>query len=242
MQADLKTFAALQVYGMSVLTLATDCTTEGVTDLQLLTPEFVAHQFRRVTADIAPAAIKTGMLFSAEIIEQVDALLSAIDHDRIIIDPVMTTRRGERLLSDDAEAAMRALVGRARIVTPSLPEAGRLVQRSISSSAEMIAAAKQIHRELGARHVVITDGHGTTDTAADCWFDGEAIRWLEADRLPFAVHGAGDAFSAAATAHLGMGYDVERALDGAKAFVTEAIRNATPRGQGNRPLAYSLAR
>ena len=235
--ADLKTFAAHGTYGMSVLTVATDCTTEGVTDVHALPPAFVRRQLERVVDDIPPAAVKTGMLFNTAIIETVAQAAADLDLMPLVIDPVMTTRRGEPLLSEDAEAALRTLIGKATVTTPSLPEAERLVGASIQSRADTEAAARAIHDRLHPAHVVITGGHASDETAADCWYNGDTIQWLEADRQPYAVHGGGDTFSAALTAGLAQNLEVEAALRRAKRFVTRAIRQAPPRGAGHRPLA-----
>ncbi len=235
--ADLKTFAAHGTYGMSILTVATDCTTEGVTDIHALPPAFVRRQLERVVDDILPAAVKTGMLFNAAIIATVAEAASDLDLVPLVIDPVMTTRRGEPLLSEDAEAALRTLIGQATVTTPSLPEAERLVGASIQSRADTEAAARAIHERLHPAHVVVTGGHASGSTAADCWYNGNTIQWLEAERQPYAVHGGGDAFSAALTAGLAQNLAVETALQRAKQFVTKAICQAPPRGAGHRPLA-----
>lgn len=241
MQADLKTFAALGTYGMSVLTVITDCTTEGVADLQPLSASFVARQLDRAATDLRPQAVKTGMLFETGIIEAVTETVERQGLSPLVVDPVMTTRRGESLLSSDAVAAMRQLVGRATLVTPSRPEAEELARMSVNSRLEVEEAAETIHDRLGPNHVFITGGHGDGKRAADLWFDGETGTWLEKKREPYAVHGAGDSFSAAVTAGLASGLKVETALRAAKAFVTEAIRSAPSRGEGNRPLAHHEA-
>lgn len=235
--ADLKTFAAHGTYGKSVLTVATDCTTEGVTDVHALPPAFVRRQLERVVHDIPPAAVKTGMLFNTAIIKTVTHADADLDLMPLVIDPVMTTRRGEPLLSNDAEAALRTLIGHATVTTPSLPEAERLVDISIQSRADTEAAARAIHDRLHPAHVVITGGHASDETAADCWYNGDTIQWLEAERQPYAVHGAGYAFSAALTAGIAQNLHIDVALRRAKQFVTRAIRMAPPRGAGHRPLA-----
>jgi hydroxymethylpyrimidine/phosphomethylpyrimidine kinase len=237
-QADLKTFAALDAYGASVLTLATDCTTAGVDDLHLLPPDFVARQLERVASDLQPDAVKTGMLFDAEIIERVTPTFDRLDLAPLVVDPVMTTRRGETLLSPDAVAAMRELAGRALVATPSRPEAAELAQMDVRTRSDVERAAQAIHEDLGPAHVVVTGGHADGDVAADCWFDGAEVRWLEAERQPYAVYGAGDTFSAAVAVGLAAGGSVGRTLPRAKTLVTQAIRHAPDRGHGLRPLAH----
>jgi len=238
LQADLKTFTVLGAYGMSVLTLATDCTTEGVKDHHLLPVEFVVRQLERVAADVCPRATKTGMLFDEVLIEAVADAVDRLDFDPLVVDPVMTTRRGEPLLSPDAVAAMSRLVEHATVVTPSRPEAEEFSDMSVDTRREAERAARAIHERLGPAHVVITGGHTDGDTAADCWYDGHDVHWLEAERQPYAVHGAGDAFSAAITVGVASGLAVEPAIQHAKTFVTEAIRRAPDRGRGHRPLSH----
>ena len=241
LQADLKTFAALGAYGMSVLTLATDCTTEGVDDLHLVPSGFVIRQLERVVQDVPPRATKTGMLFDADLIEAVTEAIQQLDAGPLVVDPVMTTRRGEALLSPDAVAAMRQLIGHATVITPSRPEAAELAEMDVHTRGDAERAARAIHEDLGPTHVVVTGGHAGGDVAADCWFDGSEITWLEAERQPYAVHGAGDTFSAALTVGVARGLDVEPALQHAKRFVTEAIRHSPERGRGHRPLAHTCA-
>ena len=247
LQADLKSFAAMGVYGMSALTVATDCETQtGVEEVHALPPAFVRRQVDRVCADITPAAVKTGMLFEEEIIRTVAEAARAhgVSQDGstpLVVDPVMTTRRGERLLSDGAEAALvEALLPLATVVTPSLPEAERLVGRTVRTRKAMRQAAEAL-LDLGAgagpAAVIITGGHLDADTkAADLLFDADGMVWLEAKRVPRTLRGAGDAFSAALAAGLARGLDLRAAADRAKTFVTGAIREAPERGRGDRPL------
>ena len=241
LQADLKTFTALGAYGMSVVTLATDCTTEGVEDLHLLPSNFVIRQLERVVQDVPPAATKTGMLFDAELIEAVTEAIQRLEVGPLVVDPVMTTRRGETLLPPDAVAAMRHLIGHATVITPSRPEAEVLAEIDIHARSDVERAARRIHKHLGLAHVVVTGGHDDGEMASDCWFDGSTTTWLEAERQPYAVHGAGDTFSAALTVGLAHGHAIEPALQRAKRFVTEAIRHAPARGHGHRPLAHAWA-
>lgn len=240
MQADLKTFAACGVYGMAALTVATDCNTaEGVTQVEALPPAFVRRQIDRVCADIPPRAVKTGMLFSQEIIRVVAEAAARHAFTHFVVDPVITTRRGERLLSDGAEAALvEALLPRAAVTTPSLPEAARLADFPVETRADMARAAEAIHA-LGAAAVVVTGGHLADDRAADCFFDGRDTVWLEAERVPQQMHGAGDSFSAALAAGLAQDLALPAAVRRAKAFVTGAVQHAPGLGRGNGPLGHA---
>jgi hydroxymethylpyrimidine/phosphomethylpyrimidine kinase len=238
LQADLKTFAALNAYGMSVLTLATDCTTEGVDDLHVLPPESVIRQLERVARDVRPQALKTGMLFDADLIAAVTAAIDHLDLAPLVVDPVITSRRGETLLAPEAVAAMRSLTGKALVVTPSRPEAEVLADRGIDSRSDAEQVARTLHERLGCPHVVITGGHDEGAEAADLWLDGTETQWLTAERQPYPVHGAGDTFSAALTVGLAEGCPVGSSIRRAKAVVSAAIQHAPDRGEGHRPLAH----
>jgi hydroxymethylpyrimidine/phosphomethylpyrimidine kinase len=238
-EADLKTFQALGAHGMSALTLATDCTTRGVEDIEVLPPAFVTRQIERVARDIAPAACKTGLLYDEAVIEAVTGAVDRLGLGPLVVDPVLTTRDGTPFLSAGATDAMRRLVGRARVATPSRPEAGVLVERTIRSREDVEAAARAIQRSFGPEHVVVTGGREEADTAADFWLAGDGTKtWLEAGREPVDIYGAGDAFSAALVVGIARGASVEAAVGRAKAYVTAAIRRAPPRGRGPRPLAH----
>jgi len=177
LQADLKTFAARGVYGMSALTVATDCETlDGVQEVQPMPPAFVRRQIDRICTDIPPQAVKTGMLFSEAIICVVAEAVRDLPH--LVVDPVMTTRRGERLLSDGAEGALtRELLPWATLVTPSLPEAERLTGQRVVSRSDMEEAAAEI-LALGPGAVCVTGGHlkeggpptaSSTETTSSGW-------------------------------------------------------------------------
>ncbi len=244
LQADLKTFQALDVYGMSVVTVVTDCATdEGVQAVHEVPPVFVARQIERVCRDIPPGAVKTGMLHRTAVIEAVAEAAQRLVFPAFVVDPVMTTRRGERLLSDGAEHALvERLVPLATVVTPSLPEAERLTGLRVRSRAAMERAAEAL-LALGARAVVVKGGHlGDDQHAPDFFHDGSEGRWLEARRVARVMHGAGDTFAAAITASLARGRGLGEAVDDAKRYVTGAIRHAPDLGHGNGPLAHAWRR
>lgn len=240
-QADLKTIAALGAYGTSALTVATDCETlSGVQRVEPFPAAFVARQVERVAADIPPDAVKTGMLYDEAIIRAVAGAVAALGAP-LVVDPVATTRRGERLLSDGAEAALVAtMLPLATVVTPSLPEAARLTGLPVGSAAEIERAAVQL-LDLGAQAAVVTGGHGDGPVAADCFAWPGGVEWLRADRLPRAMHGAGDTLSAAVAVGLARGLTVPDAVSQAKAYVTGAIQHAPALGRGNGPLAHGWA-
>jgi len=243
-QADLKTFAAHGVYGMSALTLLTVGNTEGVRRVVPVAPGDVVAQFVAVVEDIPPSAVKTGMLGDVATITAVAAMLArwrAAHPLALVVDPVMRTRRGDVLLPPGAEAAVaERLVPLATVLTPNVPEAERLTGRAVRGRDDMAAAARALHA-MGARHVVIKGGHfETSPVAVDCYFDGRAVRWLEAPRIATRhTHGAGCTFAAAITAGLALGWDVPASVERAKAYVAGAIAAAPGLGRGRGPLDHA---
>ncbi len=246
MQADLKTFAAFGVYGMAALTLATVGDTGGVQEVVLLDPGFVARQVRTAGADVPLAAIKTGMLATAAIIEHVSAALRGVGAGGlggapVVVDPVMCTRLGDVLIAPDAEAALaRELLPLALVVTPNAPEAARLAGRPVHTSADLAEAARAIHA-LGVPHVLAKGGHLEEDgLARDCFFDGRSVEWLEAPRRRGqALYGAGCTLSAALAASLARGMSIGDAVVHAKRYVSGALLAASCRGAGALALDHA---
>jgi len=245
-QADLKTFAAFGVYGMAALTLATEGDTAGVRDVVVLDPAFVARQVRTACADIPPAAVKTGMLATAAVIEHVAAALREVGVGGatgrpLVVDPVMCTRKGDVLIAPDAEAALaRALLPLALVATPNAPEAARLSGRPVRTAADLADAARAIH-DLGVPHVLAKGGHlEEGGIARDCYYDGAVVTWLDAPRREgVAVHGAGCTLSAAVAAALALDDDVATAVARARRYVAGAILAAPRRGGGALPPEHA---
>jgi hydroxymethylpyrimidine/phosphomethylpyrimidine kinase len=238
-QADLKTFAALGVYGTSAITAVTAQNTLGVAGVHVVPAEFVTLQIETVVSDIGCDAVKTGMLATAAIVEAVTAAVESLDLPNLVVDPVMVAKGGNRLLSDDAVHAMRtALVRLARVVTPNLPEAEVLTGLNIGSVDDMRLAGERL-LALGARAAVIKGGHLEGDEATDLLVTADGIVVLTAPRLRVAnTHGTGCTFAAAITAHLATGAPLEAAVRGAKAYVTEAMRHGPAVGAGHQPLGH----
>ena len=236
-QADLKTFAALGVYGLSALTAITAQNTLGVRMAEDLAPELVEAQIDAVLEDIGADAAKTGMLSSPLIIEAVAGRVRKWDL-RLVVDPVMRAKSGDPLLRPEAVATLRAqLLPLAEVVTPNLPEAEALTGRRIETLDDMRAAASAIFA-LGPRHVVVKGGHRTTEPV-DIYFDGKRCLELRAERLQTPhTHGTGCTFSAAITALLARGMPVEEAVAGAKHYITGAIRHAPGLGHGHGPVGH----
>jgi hydroxymethylpyrimidine/phosphomethylpyrimidine kinase len=234
-QADLKTFSALGVFGMTAITAVTAQNTVEVTDVVEIPPESVARQIDAVVTDIGVDAAKTGMLSSAVIIEAVADRIRHHGITRLVIDPVMISKAGARLLRPDAmEALRRTLLPLALVVTPNLHEAGELIGRAVRTAGEMETAARLLY-DLGPRYVVVKGGH-LAGAAADVVYDGTRTEWLEAGRIATPnTHGTGCVFSAAITAWLARGKDVLPAIRAAKEFITRAIEGALPLGRGHGP-------
>jgi len=237
-QADLKTFAALGVYGTSAITAITAQNTRGVFAVQEIQPGVVAAQIDAVMDDIRPTAAKTGMLFSSRIIEAVADRVRARRLANLVVDPVMIAKSGDPLLQAEAVTALKeVLLPLALVVTPNLPEAETLVGKTITTDAEMRAAAEEI-AGLGPRYVVIKGGHRPGD-AIDLVYDGVDFQTLSAPRIETPhTHGTGCTFSAAITAGLAEGRDVVAAIQRAKEYLTGAIARGYPIGSGHSPVHH----
>jgi hydroxymethylpyrimidine/phosphomethylpyrimidine kinase len=234
-QADLKTFAALGVFGMSVITSVTAQNTVGVQGVHDLPPEFVARQIDSVLEDIGVDAAKTGMLSSARIVEIVAAKVAAHRVERLVVDPVMVAKSGAPLLRPDAvTAVIEHLLPLALVVTPNLSEAQALSGVPVAGLDGMRESARRIHG-LGPKHVVVKGGH-LPGRAVDLLYDGRSFVELDAERIDTPhTHGTGCVFSAAIAAGLAKGRAVPEAVAEAKRFVTAAIRHALPLGKGHGP-------
>ncbi len=237
-QADLKTFQALGVYGTSTLTAITAQNTVGVTAVHEIPNGIVAAQIDAVVGDIGVDAVKTGMLSNAEIIGTVAERIRAWHLDRLVVDPVMVAKSGDRLLREDAvQALIRELLPLALVLTPNLPEAEVLVGRPLNTEDEIRQAANEIVA-LGARAVLMKGGH-RPGMARDLLFDGQTFHVFESERIDTPnTHGTGCTLSAAIAAGLASGMDVVDAVGSAKRYLTEAIRQATPLGSGHGPVAH----
>jgi len=234
-QADLKTFAALGVFGTSAITSVTAQNTVGVQGVHDLPPEFVGRQIDSVLEDIGIDAAKTGMLSNAAIIEVVATTVKAHAIRRLVVDPVMVAKGGASLLQPDAvKTLITRLLPLALVVTPNVPEAEVLWGQTIAGFAEMHEAARWIH-DLGPRYVVVKGGH-LGIRAIDLVYDGSTFTMLDAERIDTPhTHGTGCVFSAAITAELAKGSPVPEAIATAKRFITAAISHGFQLGKGFGP-------
>jgi hydroxymethylpyrimidine/phosphomethylpyrimidine kinase len=237
-QADLKTFAALGVYGTSVLTAITAQNTLRVTAVYELPPDMVAAQIEAVVSDIGADAVKTGMLSSSAIIRRVAEEIERHGLGNLVVDPVMVAKSGDRLLREDAVEALKTrLLPLATVVTPNIPEAQVLTGRRIASLKEAREAAREIVA-MGPKAVVVKGGH-LPGPPVDLFYDGREFQEFNAPRLETrSTHGTGCTFASAIAAGLARGMALPDAVAQAKEYVTEAMRNAFPIGGGHGPLNH----
>lgn len=239
-QADLKTFQELHVYGMSALTAVTAQNTLGVNGVYPITAEGVAKQIDAIAEDMGTDALKTGMLFSAEIIKTVSEKIRQYQWEKVVVDPVMIAKGGASLLQQEAVSAMKEyLFPITYIVTPNIPEAEVLAGIRIITEEDKKEAARILHH-LGARNVIIKGGHDKDEqTAVDLLFDGKDFFVFESKRYHTEnTHGTGCTFSAAITAELAKGKSIYDAVDIAKKFITLAIEKDLKIGKGHGPTNH----
>lgn len=241
-QADLKTFAALGVYGTSALTAITAQNTIGVMAVQALSADLVTAQIEAVAGDMRLDAVKTGMLANGAVVEAVAAAIASLDLPSVVVDPVMIAKSGDRLFDEEALAALKSeLLPRARVVTPNVPEAEVLAEMRIATLDEAREAARRIHK-LGAAAVVVKGGHLPGDEAIDLLFDGRTFTEFRAPRIDTRnTHGTGCTFASAIAAHLAHRRELPDAIRMAKGYVTGAIEHGLAIGQGHGPLNHFWA-
>ncbi|WP_315758381.1 MULTISPECIES: bifunctional hydroxymethylpyrimidine kinase/phosphomethylpyrimidine kinase [unclassified Bradyrhizobium] len=241
-QADLKTFAALAVYGASVLTALTAQNTKGVTGVHLVPPDFVTAQIDAVFDDLAVGAVKIGMVAQAPIADAIAASLARWTPSHVVLDPVMVATSGARLLPEDAiDALRRGLIPRASLITPNLPEAAALLDEPVATSDETIAAQGRRLLALGCPAVLIKGGHGQGADSTDYLITADACIALASPRVATKnTHGTGCSLSSAVAAGLAKGESLEAAVRNAKAFISGAIAAADrfTVGHGHGPVHH----
>jgi hydroxymethylpyrimidine/phosphomethylpyrimidine kinase len=241
-QADLKTFAALGVYGASVITALTAQNTAGVSAIHQVPPEFVTAQMDAVFSDLSIGAVKIGMVAQAGTIEAIEAGLTRWSPKHVILDPVMVASSGDRLLAPEAVAALRSkLIPRASLITPNLPEAAALLDEPIAEGEAAIESQGKRLLELGCSAVLIKGGHGQGAESIDYLITAKAIVALAAPRIATKnTHGTGCSLSSAVAAGLAKREEMEMAVRNAKAWVSAAIAAADRLGvgQGHGPIHH----
>jgi hydroxymethylpyrimidine/phosphomethylpyrimidine kinase len=239
-QADLKTFAAHGVYGLSAITAITAQNTLGIRACDAVSAGLVAAQMEAVASDIGVHAAKTGMLVNAAIVEAVVAAIDELGIPLLVVDPVMAATSGEPLADDNAVDAMRSqLLRRAFVVTPNIPEAEALSGISIPTEDARREAARRI-MALGPTAVIIKGGHFPSPDIVDLMYDGHGFFEFRTRRLAGSSrHGTGCTFAAAVTAHLALGHPLSYAIQHAQQYMAGAIRAAPALGRGPGPMDHS---
>ena len=239
-QADLKTFAAFGVYGASAITAITVQSTRGVESATPLEADLVTAQIEEVAGDLAIDATKIGMLATAAIVEAVAATIKELELPLVVVDPVLVSTSGTRLLDDDGVRALcTELLPVARVVTPNVPEAEALTGMRVDSLAAARDAARRLHK-MGAAAVIVTGGHGEWEQdVVDLLFDGHQFHELRTTRVRAReTHGTGCTFASAVAAGLALGQPLAEAAASAQQYVAGAIAHAPGIGHGRGPLNH----
>jgi hydroxymethylpyrimidine/phosphomethylpyrimidine kinase len=238
-QADLKTFQAHGVFGMSAVTAVTVQNTQKVYDIQEIDPKIVHDQITCLFDDIEIHAVKIGMVSSVELIQAIAKALRSVQPPAIVLDPVMISKSGFRLLKTDAQAALvRYLFPLAQVVTPNIYEAQALTGYTIQDIEDMKTAALDILK-LGAKKVVVKGGHLGKEQATDIVYDGRDFVALQRHRVDTKnTHGTGCTFSSAIAANIALGKPFFEAVTLAKAYITGAIKHAVSIGKGHGPTHH----
>ncbi|HBE78330.1 MAG TPA: bifunctional hydroxymethylpyrimidine kinase/phosphomethylpyrimidine kinase [Firmicutes bacterium] len=237
-QADLKTFSAHGVFGMSVIVSVVAENTSRVIDIQDISPDMIRKQIDAIFEDIGADAVKIGMLSGPRCMEAVAEKLHEYNPSNIIIDPVMIAKNGCPLMNPDAITTLiQTIIPLADVLTPNLPEAEKITGMSILTIADMEKAAVVIH-QMGSKHVLVKGGHAAGD-ALDVLYDGEHFYHYNAKRIPTKnTHGTGCTYSSAIAANLALGMNLPDAVKQAKHYVTTAIEHSLSIGKGCGPTHH----
>lgn len=237
-QADLKTFSALGVFGMSVIVSVVAENTSRVIDIQNISPDMIKKQIDAVFEDIDVDAVKIGMLSTPQCMEAVAEKLKQYKPHNVVIDPVMYAKNGSPLMQPTSiDTLIKSIIPLADVLTPNIPEAEKIADMEIKSHNDMENAAKKI-QSMGCKAVIIKGGHAVGD-ATDILYDGNKMYYYKASRIDTKnTHGTGCTFSSAIGAYLGKGLGVENAVSKAKEYVTTAITHSLPIGKGYGPTHY----
>ena len=237
-QADLKTMTALGVYGMSAITALTAQNTTGVQSIFEVTPKFLEDELDSIFTDIFPDSVKIGMVSNADLIRVISKKLREYNAKNIVVDPVMVSTSGSKLMADGAkDTLLSELFKVADIITPNIPEAEALTGQSIKSKDDMVEAAKKIG-EFFEGYILLKGGH-STDDADDLLYKNSEKIWIKGERIENPnTHGTGCTLSSAIASYLAMGHDVPESVHLAKEFITGAISAKLDLGKGRGPLNH----
>lgn len=237
-QADIKTMTANGVYAMSAITALTAQNTTGVFAISEVTPEFLAQQIDSVFTDIRPDSVKIGMVSSAGLIAVIAERLKYYNAENIVVDPVMVSTSGAKLISEDAISTLKnTLLPIADIITPNIPEAEVLSEMSIQNENDMLTAAKLISEKYNCA-VLCKGGHSIND-ANDLLYSGEKYKWFKGKRIDNPnTHGTGCTLSSAIASNLAKGYHLENSIERAKDYISCALSAMLDFGKGSGPLNH----
>lgn len=237
-QADLKTMTVLGVYGMSAITALTAQNTTGVQSIFEVTPKFLEEELDSIFTDIFPDSVKIGMVSNADLIRVISKKLREYNAKNIVVDPVMVSTSGSKLMADGAkDTLLSELFKVADIITPNIPEAEALTGQSIKSKDDMVEAAKKIG-EFFEGYILLKGGH-STDDADDLLYKNSEKIWIKGERIENPnTHGTGCTLSSAIASYLAMGHDVPESVHLAKEFITGAISAKLDLGKGRGPLNH----
>ncbi|MGR3317335.1 MAG: bifunctional hydroxymethylpyrimidine kinase/phosphomethylpyrimidine kinase [Candidatus Anammoxibacter sp.] len=242
-QADIKTIASLDAYGVCAITALTAQNTRGVHYVSETSSIFVGNQIDALACDFEIAAVKTGMLVNSDIVNEVANKINRFGFNLLVVDPVIVSKNKKKLLSDEAvESMVTQLFPKACLITPNIPEAEILTRRRINNIGDMQAAARALMRS-GTKSVLIKGGHLGRSTscrkkAIDIFYDGKSFKQFESDfNINKEVHGTGCIYSAAITTELAKGESIVKAIHNAKSFISRIIEESVYLGEG-----YALAK
>ena len=240
-QADIKTMTVNGVYAMSAITALTAQNTTGVQGIFEVTPDFLAQQIDSVFTDIRPDAVKIGMVSSVGLIEVIADKLTAYGAQNIVVDPVMVATSGAKLISDDAIDALKArLLPLATVLTPNIPEAEVLSGMAIRTAEDMVTAARAISETYHCA-VLCKGGHQLND-ANDLLYRDGGYRWFNGKRIDNPnTHGTGCTLSSAIASNLAKGYELDTAVERAKAYISGALAAMLDLGSGSGPMNHAFA-
>jgi len=240
-QADIKTITAHKLYAMSAVTALTAQNTTGVYGVMETAPEFLAQQLDCIFDDIRPDAVKIGMVSGAGLIGVIAKKLEFEGVKDVVLDPVMISTSGSRLLAEEAiEVLVEQLMPLARVITPNIPEAEVLSGRGIKTTEDMVWAAKIISQKCQAA-VLVKGGHGLWD-ADDLLYEAGRKIWFRGERIDNPnIHGTGCTLSAAIASNLAMGYSLEVSVEYAKDYISGALKANLDLGRGSGPLDHTFA-
>ncbi|HBV87518.1 MAG TPA: bifunctional hydroxymethylpyrimidine kinase/phosphomethylpyrimidine kinase [Desulfosporosinus sp.] len=238
-QADIKTMTANGVYAMSAITALTAQNTTGVTGIMEVTPEFLGKQLDSIFTDIYPDAVKIGMVSSTGLIETISEKLKFYNAQNIVVDPVMISTSGSKLLKEDAvETLKNCLFRQAVLLTPNIPEASVLAGMPITNESDMIKASEVISNEYGCA-VLCKGGHNVND-ANDLLYQNNKYKWFTGERIDNKnTHGTGCTLSSAIASGLAKGMDLETSIQFAKEYISGALKAMLDLGKGSGPLNHA---